>query len=103
MNFSFSVIATRKFIRHSTKIRDCAKQNAFQFGRKKYQMVHGAWRDSMTVLFKILWRMKHTVRSPIEQPWSGLINDFADVRSRRQSPSRESILLWELRLSRKKL
>jgi len=28
---------------------------------KTFQMVHGAWRDSMTALFKILWRMKHTV------------------------------------------
>src|SRR6266480_3202697 len=30
-------------------------------GQKTFQMVHGAWRDSMTALFKILWRMKHTV------------------------------------------
>jgi len=55
------VIATQKFIRRSTTEKDCAKQNAFQPGRKTFQMVHGAWRDSMTALFKILWRMKHTV------------------------------------------
>jgi hypothetical protein len=33
----------------------------FPRGKKTFQMVHGAWRDSMTALFKILWRMKHTV------------------------------------------
>src|SRR5207253_10584874 len=35
----------------------------FPIRQKKFQMVHGAWRDSMTALFKILWRMKHTVGS----------------------------------------
>jgi len=55
------VIATQKFIRDSTTERECAKQNAFQPWRKTFQMVNGAWRESMTALFKILWRMKHTV------------------------------------------
>jgi hypothetical protein len=57
----FLIIATRKFIGDSTTEKECAKQNAFQLWRKTFQMVHGAWRDSMTALFKILWRMKHTV------------------------------------------
>jgi len=33
----------------------------FPSRENSFQMVHGAWRDSMTALFKILWRMKHTV------------------------------------------
>jgi hypothetical protein len=45
-------IATRKFIGDSTTEKDCAKQNAFQLWRKTFQMVHGAWRDSMTALFQ---------------------------------------------------
>jgi hypothetical protein len=39
-----------KFLRVSTTEKECAKQNAFQRGEKSFQMVHGAWRDSMTAL-----------------------------------------------------
>ena len=60
-NLQCSVVAAAKLMRDSTIEKECAKQNAFKAGRKSFQMVHGAWRDSMTALFKILWRMKHTV------------------------------------------
>jgi hypothetical protein len=46
----FLIVATQKFSGDSTIKKECAKQNAFQFRRKTFQMVHGAWRDSMTAL-----------------------------------------------------
>jgi hypothetical protein len=55
------VILSDRIHPDSTTEEECAKQNAFQEEKKPFQMVHGAWRDSMTALFKILWRMKHTV------------------------------------------
>lgn len=39
----------------------CERQRFPSWGKQDFQTVHGAWRDSMTALFKILWRMKHTV------------------------------------------
>jgi hypothetical protein len=41
--------------------RVCERKRSPTEEKKSFQMVHGAWRDSMTALFKILWRMKHTV------------------------------------------
>jgi hypothetical protein len=41
VNFLSSVITTRKFMRRSTTEKECAKQNAFQPGRRIFS--DGAW------------------------------------------------------------
>ena len=36
----------------------CETQRFTKRDKQDFQTVHGVWRDSMTALFKILWRMK---------------------------------------------